>query len=204
MTTLVMNCFHWIGYHIVDHLLQQGEKVYGCDHVDTDQKDHLSMFFGRNDQFTFCKTIDEKRYDDIFIIEQQNEHPLPSSHRAVRIGTREMKQLDDQMIDIHIPYLVGEWMPMANDGVRIGGEWIPFESNLFIQEAIYVKDFIPIMLQWKNHTFLEPALTVRSQHSKDQNKKLENSISIRDNRPNNTIVRILKEHYERHSWYYLL
>ncbi len=77
MDFLIANCYDWIGFHIVNKLLENGYDVDGYDHSSEDDH-HLSMFLGRNSSFTFVKDITAKNYRTSIILDE--DIPLHNLH----------------------------------------------------------------------------------------------------------------------------
>lgn len=188
MLFLVENCFHWIGFHVVDFLLENGHKVDGSDNLSTDKKEHLSMFVGRNKSFTHVTDIDAA-YDWTITINEGSEMTITMHNgRTTRVK---------------LPLIFGEWMPMKQEGVYRGDKLIPFDSDCFLTEAVFIDDFLKSLIQWVESSHLSPVLEVRSIYKKEQeDKRLENSIYVRNNRPINDTINIVKKHYETYGEFY--
>lgn len=196
---LIINCFHWIGYHIADSLLEQGRSVDGMDCIDSKQKDHLSMFFGRNDLFSMINQHDLSQHDTVIIVGNASVLPNILAERKIIIDNRIHLHAPD-CISIAIPFLIGEWMPMNEKGVYVDGNMIPLESELLRTEAVYVRDFTEILLQWLHIMVLPKKIEVRSRNS--QQNRLENSMHILNNRPKGEMIKRLKAHYRKNKYVY--
>lgn len=205
MTNLVLNCFHWIGYHVVDHLLASGEQVDGIDNIDSSKKEHLSMFFARNSLFKQIQADKRSEYNTIFIIGSipDTTIKLPAK-RIIHITSKVGQTTDKSTTTIYYPLLFGEWMPMNENGFTAHGEQILFDSEDFLREAIYVKDFVKNILLWNNKSSDLPAeIHVRSAHSKKRNEiKLENYVYIQDNGNVQDKVKLVRNHFEKYSYFY--
>lgn len=182
MTFLVENCFHWIGFHVVNLLLEDGYEVIGADVINTSKKEHLEMFVGRNDGFTH--------------ITEKSDHILYDA--VIRIGDNELEIHKGQTSTIKLPLLFGEWMPMNVDGFYSGDTFISFESNYFLTEGVYIEDFLKILMQCIQSSQLPSVLKVRSANKgKDTEVKLENSIYIRDNVPIQNNAKVVVNHFKK-------
>ncbi|WP_174612782.1 hypothetical protein [Virgibacillus ihumii] len=184
---LVENCFYWIGFHIVEYLLDQGYTVTGNDEIDTDGKEHLSMFIGRNENFTHMKQrLNESAYD----IRLTPHETALTLHK-------------DSASTIYLPLLFGEWMPMNQDGMYYRGDFIAFDSDEFVEKAVYIGDFLKIIDQCIAASNLPSAVNVKKK-GEDINAeiKLENSVFIRNNRPINDRIKTVKNHYKKFSKLY--
>jgi len=182
MTIFVADCSQWTGFHITTALLEAGKSVDGGK-MDTEAED-LSMFFDRNSHFNFVEADTRKSYEIAILIGNHYasanidaKHLLiiqPSSKKFVSKGT-------DNSIVISVPLLFGERMLMNEEGIYQNGEFIPFDSAYFQDEAIYIEDFTKALMQWMNSTFLRQKLKVRSPRSNESND--ENTIHVRMTKP---------------------
>lgn len=187
MTYLVAYCNNWIGFHVVNELLDNGFAVDGM--LDEKGNEDLSMFFGRNSSFTFVQTSGRKKYDAKIIIDDHH----------VKWNTNKRE------ITINTPLLFGEWMPMNEKGLYKNNENILFDSELFRSKAIYVKDFTKGLIQWLQTPYLPQTLEVRSAKEKNnKDVKLENAIYIRDNVPISNKVKLVQDHYNRNKERYTI
>ncbi|MDY0407878.1 hypothetical protein ACFFIS_12580 [Virgibacillus soli] len=205
MATLVVNCFHWIGFHIVNAFLQENEKVIGYDQIDVESKQFLSMYFGRNDKFKLIQTIKEEQFENIIIVGEPNIDIRRLKVKNICVIQTEEKQINQlqDVINLNIPYLIGEWMPLKKDGIFIDGKLYQYDNELLSHEAIYMKDVATMLFHWMKNPLVPATLSIKKgKYSEQCNKKLENSIFIRDNRPNKESVLTLREHYDRYSFYY--
>ncbi|HLR62860.1 MAG TPA: hypothetical protein VK097_10505 [Lentibacillus sp.] len=187
MYFLVENCFHWIGFHIVSRLLDNGWQVDGMDDLDTDKKEHLSMFLGRNDLFHHVSSCERSSDYDA----------------RVSVGNRELVLQKPESITIKLPLIFGEWMPMNEEGIYTQNDFIRFDSEPFLSRAVHVADVFESLEQWIASSELPAILDVRSFHDRQtDNIKLENAVYIRNNRPINEQIKMVKKHYGRYKKFY--
>ncbi|MFC4559304.1 hypothetical protein ACFO3D_13980 [Virgibacillus kekensis] len=184
MTVLVENCFDWLGYHILEELLENDYETAGVDEITTDFKEHLSMLVGRNALFRHITEPErENKYDSSIVVKSDQ-----------LIITR-----DGQQTTVELPLLFGEWMPMNEAGIYRQNNHIPFDSNFFQKNAVYVDDFVRSLLLWMKASQLPGVLEVKSAtDDKEVNIKLENSVYIRNNIPINELVGLVKNHYNKY------
>ncbi|WP_047982450.1 hypothetical protein [Ornithinibacillus contaminans] len=197
MKVLITNCFHWIGYHYVNHFLEKGMEVGGIDTIDTEKKEHLSLFLGRNSSFTLLER-EENTYD---IVIQIDDGSLCSNKtpKTFMICTKPPKHVKNtNCVLLYSPMLFGEWMDMTEDGVIWNEKLIPFNSKEFQKKAVYIEDFLdatyPIMT---GTTILRDLTLISKKNFQDRAVKLENSIYIRDNVPIEVNVENVKAHFQR-------
>jgi hypothetical protein len=197
MHVLVMNCFHWIGYHIADQLLVNSYKVDGIAGEPANQKDHLSMFLGRNSAFQLkTAAASETSYDAVITMGEC----VPSDVRANRclcINGTDCGQSGLAETVIHTPLLFGEWMPMNEEGLYMEEQFIRFDSKCFQTEAIYIEDFTRGILQWLQVNELPNVLDVKQETAGSKAVKLENTIYLRNNRAKEINMTRLQDHYRR-------
>lgn len=196
MPILLVNCFHWIGFHIMNELLEAGYMVEGIDNMSTEQDEHLSMFVGRNSSFTLIEKENLSHYKSSIIVGSWPHSEDIQADQMLQLCESNAKNLEEHII-IEMPMLFGEWMPMTEDGLYHQQKFIPFNSSLFLTEAIYIRDFTSHLLQWVTYTNLSQVIKIKSERNKDTDLKLENIIYLRDNRPIHKKVEHVVDHYKR-------
>ncbi|HEX6593644.1 MAG TPA: hypothetical protein VF095_03535 [Bacillota bacterium] len=206
MSILVVNCFDWIGFHLVNELLENGYNVHGLDVLHSMKKEHFWMFFARNDRFTLVKDeqmVDKKKkFDRLFVIDPVGVVPPVQANETIFIGRDENHLSERSKMIVNAPLLFGEWMSMCEEGIYVNSEFIRFHSEKFLTEAIYINDFIKGLLdQVENRSFV-PKLNVLSIKCKQKHVKLENVLYIRDNRPIKENIKKVIEHYKRFRHFY--
>ncbi|RDW19960.1 hypothetical protein [Oceanobacillus chungangensis] len=197
MSVLVINCNHWIGYHIVNTLLQHD---YLVDGIESDTElDELSMFFGRNSSFSFYNIEDRKRYDTCICVGEHGHLETIDAERVFIINPGKMNDwMDyDTATMIFAAHLYGEWMPMTEKGFYDNQEFIAFQSNDFKENAIYIEDFANGLIQWIQSSNLSSNLEVKSERNNGKvNKENQNSIYIRSSLPLEKRMTALQKHYQ--------
>ncbi|HLR79388.1 MAG TPA: hypothetical protein VK119_02245 [Bacillota bacterium] len=205
MSILVANCFDWIGFHLVNYLLENGFQVHGVDELKSTKKEHLSMFFARNDRFIFTTVQqikdEEKVFDTAFIIDEYDINPIQAK-QTIAIRNQEKCTYEDKTIVIEVPILFGEWMSMCENGVYKNNQFIRFDSEQFLNDAIYINDFIQGLMARVENKNLFPMLHVLSIKCRQKHIKLENVFYIRDNRPIEENIKKVTEHYKRYRHFY--
>lgn len=194
MYIIVGNCFHWIGFHLINRFLEEGFSVIGKDHVDTPKKEFLSMFVARNDSFSL-NPINKKEKDHLTIevCDTDYENKRENILKIIKTGTNH----ENTEHIVYAPYLIGEWMPAE----EIKMNEIQKEK---LQGAARIEDFVSAIYQWVNiNTYLPSTFRVISRREKNiSNALLENFVYLRDNRSiQNDFNRVL-EHYQRFQTFY--
>ncbi|NBJ70937.1 MULTISPECIES: hypothetical protein [Clostridia] len=192
MATLVVNCNHWIGFHIVNGLLEQGLKVEGL--VNDKKDDGLTLFFGRNSNFSFFIDKKNNTYDQIIQVGPMNIDVTLSSELFITLAhpitVNDLTSSNELYIEL--PLLFGEWMPMTESGMYFQEEFISFSSDNFNQHATYIQDFVARFITWLSTTDLH--------HIKGTVKKinLDKFVKIQDNRPKEDKVKQVIQHYRNY------
>jgi len=203
MSFLVTSCFDWVGFHLVNQLLEKGYEVDGIDEETTALKEHLSMFLGRNSAFRL-KTRDELRsYDTAIVIGENPCTDVLKAKQMINVSRNKIQaKREASMTTIHVPVLFGEWMPMNEQGMYVGNQFISFDSAHFLSEAVYIKDFIAGLFQWMQVDDLPSSLEVKSKSSESRAVKLENTVYIRDNERTADKLKKVLNHYRNYQHFY--
>src|SRR5699024_3495066 len=77
-----------------------------------------------------------------------------------------------------------------------------FDSEQFLNDAIYINDFIQGLMARVENKNLFPMLHVLSIKCRQKHIKLENVFYIRDNRPIEENIKKVTEHYKRYLHFY--
>ncbi|MFC2949931.1 hypothetical protein [Virgibacillus sediminis] len=196
MKILVVNCNHWIGYHIVEELLDQDYSVDGLP--DQEKGGDLLLFFGRNSNFTMLENEAEvsPSYTTVITIGKVVGSLETKSNRCFSIGEERPGQ-SAKIITIHPPLLFGEWMPMNEYGILVGEKFIRFDSEKFKQEAVYIKDFARAVMQWIQAEELPANLTAAFGKTAGRNRR-NGSFCVREGEPCQNKVGELLEHYRKY------
>lgn len=202
MSILVINCFHWLGFHIISHLLETGEAVDGLHIPSRDSREHLADFVGRNSQFQLLEQAPKQEYENIIII---GEYPSIDQLKAKRLimVNGETRSNIHSLITVHANILFGEWMPMDLQGIYIGEKYVSFESDEFLREAIYVEDFVQILMTILQSSHLADHIYIRSREVKSLvGIPEEQIINLRTQTPIKEKIRSLQKHFrEFRQWY---
>lgn len=147
MSFVVINCFHWIGYHIVEALIEEGEDVYGIEKPGVNNQTNLEMYVGRNSLFHHKMKRTENDSGPFIIVE--DEHIIYQHN----------KEGCEQIITTF--FVFGEWMPMNTHGMYQKDNYIRFASNEFKRNAIHINIFIEYLLQWIKNFHVNDRLSIR-------------------------------------------
>src|SRR5699024_415397 len=196
MNVLVQNCFHWIGFHLVNTLLEGGYQVAGADIISSEKKAHLSMFFGRNDLFSLVSNGDVRAHDVAIVIGDDVEYQTPDGVPIIQLFRRKPKT-SGPAVFVKLPLLFGEWMPITEEGVYEDEEWISFHSDRFIHGAVYIGDFMQEFLQW-----LEKKGSTELKIYENKEIELVNSSYIHNNRTIKEKKANVIRHYQQFHMFY--
>lgn len=200
MTICVMNCFHWIGFHIVNRLTENGYNVDGIANSSSDREEELSFMLGRNSSFTLYQSeneVKDRQYSDAVLVHPERKPSPVQSLKTYNFG----KAIDDpnpNFTNIDLPMLFGEWMPMDEQGAYIDGQYIEFDSTRFRESAIYIDDFVDCFMQWMKVPDLPRSISLTKNRDQEIGEEsLEKQLYIRENRPIEIQVSNLLKHYEK-------
>lgn len=197
MIVKIVNCFHWVGYHLTTHLLEQGFKVHGVDTVDTTKKELFSLFVGRNDRFILDdKNNNEQSYDVIIEINRQ------LSHQQVEtiITLKKMPRTNGvrQTCSIKVPIVIGEWMPKE----KIAKITDSLQTDVFLNTALRIEDVLAVCFQWLSKETLTPQtikLLPRENSASPNEAILENNVYLHDNMSIQNYAKEVLKHYNQYK-----
>ncbi|QTM98679.1 hypothetical protein ERJ70_04815 [Sediminibacillus dalangtanensis] len=149
---LVLPCFDWIGFHLCEKLLQQGEQVIGIGEARTARQDNFWGFLARNSSFQLFSTMEEyqtgkteAKLEAIIQIETVQKTPMLDAGNIPKkffLSRVKQEKLQEEWCHVHLPLLYGEWMPRTEDSLtRPDGGTVPFNSESFLTDAVYIGDF---------------------------------------------------------------
>ncbi|RDW18261.1 hypothetical protein CWR48_11800 [Oceanobacillus arenosus] len=196
MSILVINCNHWIGYHVVNALLNHDYLVDGIENEM--ESDDLSMFFGRNSLFSFYNQRQRKQYDTCICVGDYGKMEAVKANRIFFINPQESsgRMNLENTTTILASHLFGEWMPMNKKGYYDQQAFITFDSNDFKENAIYIGDFTDGLIQWLGSSKISDKLEIKSEHKDGrENDASGNGIYISASLPLEKRVTALQQHY---------
>ncbi|QGS68491.1 hypothetical protein CV093_07940 [Oceanobacillus sp. 143] len=137
------------------------------------------MFFGRNSSFSFYNKEEMKRYDTCICVGDYEHMETIHADRIIMINPQKSyrKLNPDSITTLLASHLFGEWMPMTEKGYYRNQEFIAFQSNEFIENAIYIEDFSERLIHCLQSGNLPSNIEVKSEHSNGKESK-ENGDSI--------------------------
>ena len=199
MEVLVFNVSHWIGYHIANRLLQEGYKVKGIEGEAFNN--HLIDFFLRNSNFELITRRAEITIPLAICVGEIPERVECNYDQLIQINGKKPHSTDT--IAIHIPYLFGEWMPMTKEACYIGGNRIRFSSQEFLDEGVYIKDFLELLLKLLESPPAGQVFFVRSARNQSlKGKKLEKTFLLDENIAIEKNLNQVKEHFHKFQTLY--
>ncbi|GAA0433103.1 hypothetical protein GCM10008983_07180 [Lentibacillus halophilus] len=187
MNYMVQNCFHWIGYHILNALLEKGYRVDGADDLTTGKKENLAMFVGRNDLFRHVPLNNDDTEYDVSITVKGNTLIL-------------CKQ---KTVTIHLPLLFGKWMPMNQQGIYYGDAFYSFDAEEVVTQAVHIEDLLESLMQWIHASCLPSSLIIKSRNDhSDQDDRHGTILYIRQRWSVKQALQSIKNHYETYNAFY--
>ncbi|MDC3413698.1 hypothetical protein NC797_17520 [Aquibacillus sp. 3ASR75-11] len=203
MTYLVTNCFDWVGFHIVNRLLHDGNEVIGIDKMDTEKKENLALFIGRNSAFRHEEEIGNNVNDEMTAIyhisdqiERSKELASISARNNINIKfSKKSKPFHNDWTTIVCPILCGEWMERDDEGFYWGDEYIRFDSRRFDDEVIYIDDFISWLFQLENSNIKAREIRLHSNQMTGNGTDRASDLYLCQRKSPDRCKRLLHEHY---------
>ncbi|ASK60809.1 hypothetical protein CFK37_00600 [Virgibacillus phasianinus] len=197
MIVCVTNCLHWIGFHLVNRFIENDVRVDGLSELTTDREEQLSFMLGRNSSFSLYHDEDELKgntYTDTVLIDAV----MPGGIQSVKTYRVGAEKTESDCINISLPFVFGEWMPMDEQGMYVNQEYIRFDDTKFQTQAIYVGDFVDCLMQWMKIPVLPKQISLtRDKNVKTGKETLEKQLYIRENRPIDEKVSEVINHYKK-------
>ncbi|MFZ3577905.1 hypothetical protein [Virgibacillus sp. DJP39] len=197
MTICVTNCFHWVGFHLVNRLIENDYAVDGIANLSTKKEEELYLMVGRNSNFSLFNNVSEIKdnvYTDAILINPEE----PIYFQTSRTFTVGVDLGNPDFVALHTPLLFGEWMPMDEEGIFVNDQYIAFDSNEFQNEAIHINDFIDCFMQWLNACSMPNLIALTPNQSViGEEGDPGKYIYLRKERPLEEQVNLLVNHYEK-------
>lgn len=197
MTICVTNCLHWIGFHVVNRLLEDGYPVDGIANMESEREEDLFLLLGRNSLFSLYSNEDqikEKKYTDVILADGSKQRSIQLK-KTFNLGTN---RTEPPIINVELPLLFGEWMPMDENGVYVSDQYIQFDSDQFQDNAIYIDDFVDCLMQWMKAPDLPQVISLTKDKTLQvEENQFEKQMYMRENRLIDDQITNLKKHYER-------
>lgn len=196
MKLLIVNCNHWVGFHITNAFLGEDYSLDAI--VDKNIDNDLELFFGRNSNLNFIDNLEKKYEASIIIGDHEQREKVQASRTLIVQVDKEIKVKDDNITVIRPPLLFGEWMPMDEKGFYRNNRFITFDSNDFRNNALSIHIFTSLLLKWLTTSSLPKYLDISSN---DKNLQ-QHSIYIRQNESIEDQLDNLKQHYKKYRNFY--
>src|SRR5699024_7010880 len=106
-------------------------------------------------------------------------------------------------IAIHVPYLFGEWMPMTKEACYIEGNSVSFSSQEFLEEGVYIKDVLELLLKLLESPPARQVFFVRSARNQSlKGKKLEKAFLLDQNSAIEKNLNQVEQHFHKFQTLY--
>ena len=208
MHIFMNNCFHWAGFHMINHFLEKGYTVDGFYNGNEKTKEHFMMFLGRNNNFSLLnKTapteMPEIQYDLAISVGKWNEPIKCKKYVEIEMQGYHLTEKDkysstsNETTIVYAPLLFGEWMPMTEKGIYQNETFMRFDSEFFLKEAVYISRFIESLIQLLQSSRLSPFIKINSME-RQSSVGLEHSIYLYNNKPEEYIGSVVN-HYQTYS-----
>lgn len=207
---VIVGAFDWIGYHIIEQLLSDGEKVVGVDKLDSELKTHFLLSIGRNANFTFMDEssetyhkIQQQSVEHILLINRsdQNYINLTKKVDVYSLHTNVLTDRNDLVTYIRMPLVYGVWMPRDSSFLRWDKEVISFNSELFKKSAVAIEDFIFTVFQIIGASLKPNVIQVCMKKNETNQHDISNLYMIEQRNFKNKLTE-LESHYQQFKQLY--
>ena len=197
MTICIVNCYHWIGFHLANEFLEMGQEVIGIDQADTDFKENLAMFLGRNSAFQ-CHAAVQPCHTIIVVPKFVQEQ----GQAAATIQITNKMETREVCFEIQHPFLYGEWMPMTSEAGCCQGISLKWHTQAFSKKAIWIRDFTKMIRVFlKAHVIPERLELVSSLDPIAKMKDKRSIVLVRSTDVTEKKAALL-DHFQRFSFLY--
>ncbi|WP_430787685.1 hypothetical protein VBD025_17115 [Virgibacillus flavescens] len=197
MAVCVANCLHWVGFNLVSRLTENDHRVDGIAKISTEREEEFELMLGRNSLFSLYQhenEVKDKSYSALILV----DNPKLKSINASKTFNVEKEADRSACINIELPLLFGEWMPMDEKGMYTGDQYIEFCSKRFQDEAVYIDDFTNCFMQWLTITNLPEKISLtKDRNFLSEKDSLEKQMYIRENRPIDIQLSQVINHYKK-------
>lgn len=180
---LVFNALSFLGFHLVDKLLNEGEEVLGVDVIDSERKEEMFLSIGRNSSFELQRKWDEKEdlqaivgcfYDCTTYVDAFKTEYTRAPH--LLLTSEKTTVLDDAIKQVVLPIVYGPW--------RAGGL-----AELKNSEK-------------ETYWYIDDAIAYVYKHYQQLVSQRDESISYVQRTPYEEGIQKLKAHMEKLHWLY--
>src|SRR5699024_3191997 len=180
-----------------NHLLEHSYPVATDESPLTDEEEHLAMMIGRNDLFSaFTDDQPSNHHTHVILSEENSAHVQNMDDVKTFKLSRKPEQEKKGVIVVQLPLLFGEWMPMNEDGVYIDKQFIPFTSEIFQKEAVYIEDFITSFMLCLTASNLPEKLAIKSRRETVAERENDRQvIYLRKRKPIDDQIKTVVAHY---------
>ncbi|SDJ87340.1 hypothetical protein [Sediminibacillus albus] len=214
---MVYPCFDWIGFHIVQKLLHEGNQVVGIGEAKTKKQENFLSFLARNSSFHLYKNLEEckncledNRLQAIIQLESQRTQPIMESIQTdkhlVLSRTRKDAEMMEQESCLHIklPLLYGEWMPRTDNGLcDPDGGIICFDSDQFVTQAVYIEDFTEGLLELLESNSQTGIIRIELSDTEKNDRQSGDAVfPVKESQDLQKRIKTLEEHYRFHRHFY--
>ncbi|MBM7571522.1 hypothetical protein [Aquibacillus albus] len=207
---VVLGAFHWIGYQIITRLLDDSYEVIGIDKMESEKKENLSMYIGRNSLFTHVSSSEEmnqlqklQQINILFEIDSSqlfNDRYSLNTETVINLDKGRVKA-SSNTVDVDLPLLYGEWMPRNDNGVYHNGQFVAFDSEQFKNEAVYIQDFITCLIETISN-YKQDRVAIKAFDPSFDSKDAQKTICIRETKDKDERIKELNDHYKMYKNFY--
>lgn len=162
------------------------------------------MYMGRNDLFNIISDDEINDTYSVVIIngyECIDQNKKESELQQNLLSCYERGKMNIK--ELNLPLLIGEWMPMDEEGMYRLNEYIPFDSKLFRNNAVHIDhftDWIVKLIEKENPTSQHVIYFKKNKSVSEQ--ILEKEDEFYNNVPSESSLESILSHYEKYKNYY--
>ncbi|QHE51446.1 hypothetical protein [Pontibacillus sp. HMF3514] len=196
MTKMVWGCFQWVGFHLIREWLDDGETVIGIDLVDTEQKETLEMFVGRNANFSRVESVEEalkmdagEHIDALIVIDDQNNNPPFEKLTEIPASNYICLNLDGPCRSKHL------WTTIELPHVY--GPWMTSDTTSITEKSVYITDITQALKSIVTQPWDGGLIKVGMESNEDRNDKcIAPTVSLEKG------MKMVNDHQKRFPSYY--
>lgn len=208
---IIINAFHWIGYHLVEEILSNGEKVIGVDDKEDKRKEQLSMYIGRNAHFQWYENISDMLdnekisiHDHIFAIEAEHllDDYLIKKTNCIAVCTRSVKPSKEMIKYVEVPGVYGKWMPNLREWLSDKHDRLLLQTQQSEEVTVSISDFVKALLQLSQATISPHYIKFKNKFNNLNYDEAKSTIYLINRYAQEEQLRKLSDHFRQNSEYY--
>lgn len=207
MNVVVVNCFDWVAFHLVEKFINEGYHVLGVDSLQNERREFLYDMVGRNSSFHLYDSIQElknKKTEGLYAF-VPNQREVDRIYEECKLTGEqyyilshldqniERKKVSSNAYHIQLPNVIGPWMSKKE-----------FNSIKNHHDLLYIDDFITWVTEMPNMATKPNLMRIRTKSitNQDNGASLENEISVLQKVPIEESINRVENHIQKFPIYY--